>query len=88
MFIIRLVYSLFVMFFFSQLNNITPTQGIGVELLATFQLVLCVLAITDKRRRDVMGSAPLAIGLSVCLGHLTAVSDLAPAPRPPAAAVL
>ncbi|KAI4879627.1 hypothetical protein NFI96_011565 [Prochilodus magdalenae] len=64
------------------LNNITPTQGIGVELLATFQLVLCVLAATDKRRRDVMGSVPLAIGLSVCLGHLTAVSNLLPAPAP------
>ncbi|KAL7875442.1 hypothetical protein AOLI_G00104050 [Acnodon oligacanthus] len=56
------------------LNNITPAQGIGVELLATFQLVLCVLAATDKRRRDVTGSVPLAIGLSVCLGHLTAIS--------------
>ncbi|XP_018612984.1 aquaporin FA-CHIP-like [Scleropages formosus] len=56
------------------LNNITPSQGIGVELLATFQLVLCVIATTDKRRRDVIGSVPLAIGLSVCLGHLAAIS--------------
>uniref|UniRef100_A0AAY4CWQ4 Aquaporin 1 n=1 Tax=Denticeps clupeoides TaxID=299321 RepID=A0AAY4CWQ4_9TELE len=52
------------------LNGVT----IGIELLATFQLVLCVIATTDKRRRDVMGSAPLAIGLSVALGHLTAIS--------------
>ncbi|KAM9500984.1 aquaporin FA-CHIP-like [Clarias gariepinus] len=56
------------------LNNIKPIQGFGVEMLATFQLVLCVLAATDKRRRDVAGSVPLAIGLSVALGHLTAIS--------------
>ncbi|KAF4088651.1 hypothetical protein AMELA_G00057180 [Ameiurus melas] len=56
------------------LNRITTVQGVGVEMFATFQLVLCVLAVTDKRRRDVGGSVPLAIGLSVALGHLTAIS--------------
>nr|BAC82110.1 aquaporin 1 [Anguilla japonica] len=58
----------------NSLNEISPSQGVGVEFLATFQLVLCVIATTDKRRRDVTGSAPLAIGLSVALGHLTAIS--------------
>nr|QFG56257.1 aquaporin 1 [Heteropneustes fossilis] len=58
----------------NSLNGISPMQGMGVEMLATFQLVLCVLAATDKRRRDVAGSVPLAIGLSVALGHLTAIS--------------
>ena len=46
----------------------------GIEIIGTLQLVLCVLATTDRRRRDLGGSGPLAIGLSVALGHLLAVS--------------
>ncbi|KAF7706853.1 aquaporin-1-like [Silurus meridionalis] len=55
-------------------ENMTQGKAFGVEFLATFQLVLCVLAVTDSRRNDVKGSAPLAIGLSVGLGHLVAIS--------------
>lgn len=49
-------------------------QGLGIEIIGTLQLVLCVLATTDRRRRDLGGSGPLAIGFSVALGHLLAVS--------------
>lgn len=54
--------------------GVNSGQGLGVEIIATLQLVLCVLATTDRRRRDLGGSGPLAIGLSVALGHLLAVS--------------
>uniref|UniRef100_A0A8C4DYP6 Aquaporin 1a (Colton blood group), tandem duplicate 2 n=1 Tax=Dicentrarchus labrax TaxID=13489 RepID=A0A8C4DYP6_DICLA len=56
-----------------QLNGISPYKGYGVEFLLTLQLVLCVLAVTDKRC-DVGGLTPLAIGLSVALGHLAGIS--------------
>uniref|UniRef100_A0AAY4CQM4 Uncharacterized protein n=1 Tax=Denticeps clupeoides TaxID=299321 RepID=A0AAY4CQM4_9TELE len=56
-----------------KLNGVTPAQGFGIELSNTFQLVLCVFATTDKRRTDVTGLAPLAIGLLMGLGHLAAV---------------
>ncbi|ETE56091.1 Aquaporin-1, partial [Ophiophagus hannah] len=44
--------------------GVNAGQGLGIEIIATLQLVLCVLATTDKRRTDLSGSAPLAIGLS------------------------
>ncbi|XP_020667089.1 aquaporin-1 isoform X1 [Pogona vitticeps] len=54
-------------------EGVNSGQGLGIEIIATLQLVLCVLATTDRRRTDVSGSAPLAIGLSVALGHLLAI---------------
>lgn len=58
--------------------GVNSGQGLGIEIIGTLQLVLCVLATTDRRRRDLGGSAPLAIGLSVALGHLLAVSGGSP----------
>ncbi|XP_067824384.1 aquaporin-1-like isoform X2 [Heptranchias perlo] len=54
-------------------DGVTSAQGLGVEIIITFQLVLCVFATTDKRRTDLSGSGPLAIGLSVAIGHLMAI---------------
>ncbi|XP_075414330.1 aquaporin-1 isoform X1 [Tenrec ecaudatus] len=54
-------------------SGVNPGQGLGIEIIGTLQLVLCVLATTDRRRRDLAGSGPLAIGLSVALGHLLAI---------------
>uniref|UniRef100_H9H7P1 Aquaporin-1 n=2 Tax=Monodelphis domestica TaxID=13616 RepID=H9H7P1_MONDO len=54
-------------------EGVNSGQGLGIEIIGTLQLVLCVLATTDRRRHDITGSAPLAIGLSVALGHLLAI---------------
>ncbi|NP_001281122.1 aquaporin-1-like [Cynoglossus semilaevis] len=56
----------------NKLNDVSPGQGFTIEFLLTLQLVLCVLAVTDKRR-DVGRFAPLSIGLSVGLGHLAGI---------------
>lgn len=61
--------SLFVL----QLNGVSPGQGFGIEFLLTLQMVLCFLATMDKRRNNVVGSAPFAVGLSVVMGHLAGV---------------
>jgi len=47
--------------------------GFGVELVITFVLVFTVFSSCDKRRKDLGGSIPLAIGLSVTLCHLFAI---------------
>lgn len=46
-----------------------------MEVFLTMQLVICVFAVTDERRNGRMGSAALAIGFSVLMGHLLGVRN-------------
>ena len=54
--------------------SISVGHALVVELFITFQLVFTVFASCDPKRSDLSGSPALAIGLSVCIGHLFAVS--------------
>ena len=53
-------------------------HGLLVELIITFQLVFTIFASCDSKRTDVTGSIALAIGISVAIGHLFAVSFQVP----------
>lgn len=53
--------------------NINVGHALVVELIITFELVFTVFATCDPKRDDLKGSAGLAIGLSVCIGHLFAI---------------
>ena len=52
---------------------VTPGQGVGMEAVCTFLLTFTVFATVDQSRKDLHGSGPLAIGLSVSLTHLFGV---------------
>ncbi|XP_062412310.1 aquaporin-4 isoform X1 [Sardina pilchardus] len=58
-------------------TKVNPGMSVGagllVELLITFQLLFTICATCDPKRSDLKGSAALAIGLSVCTGHLFAI---------------
>ena len=60
----------------TKLTNVTPGQGVGIELFITFVLVLVVFAAAadENNSASVKGSAPLAIGLSITTCHLYAVN--------------
>ncbi|XP_047446502.1 aquaporin-4-like [Mugil cephalus] len=54
-------------------SDISLGHGLLVELLITFELVFAVFATCDPKRTDLGGSASLAIGLAVVIGHLFAI---------------
>lgn len=58
-------------------TTVNPTISVGhgflVELLITFELVFTVFATCDPKRTDLGGSASLAIGIAVVIGHLFAI---------------
>ncbi|KAF4070842.1 hypothetical protein AMELA_G00278170 [Ameiurus melas] len=53
--------------------HISAGHALVVELFITFELVFTIFATCDPKRTDLKGSAALAIGLSVCIGHLFAI---------------
>ncbi|XP_056411345.1 aquaporin-5-like [Hyla sarda] len=57
----------------NQVSAGSPGLALVVEIILTFQLVLCIFASTDGRRNDNVGSPALSIGLSVTLGHLLGI---------------
>ncbi|KAI5627206.1 aquaporin-4 isoform 1x, partial [Silurus asotus] len=54
-------------------SSISVGHALVVELLITFELVFTVFATCDNKRNDLKGSASLAIGISVVIGHLFAI---------------
>ncbi|XP_064189880.1 aquaporin-4-like [Anguilla rostrata] len=54
-------------------STISVGHALVVELFITFELVFTVFATCDPKRHDLKGSAALAIGFAVSIGHLFAI---------------
>ncbi|KAL7875625.1 hypothetical protein AOLI_G00105880 [Acnodon oligacanthus] len=59
------------------ITAVNPRISVGhalvVELLITFELIFTIFATCDPKRSDLKGSAGLAIGIAVVIGHLFAI---------------
>lgn len=54
-------------------ESVQEMQGLGIEFFLGFILVLCVFGVCDENKPDSRFVAPLAIGMTVTLGHLGVV---------------
>ncbi|CAH0393354.1 unnamed protein product [Bemisia tabaci] len=54
-------------------NNLTPIQGLGIEFILGFILVLVVFGVCDANRQHTQTIAALTIGLTVAAGHLATI---------------
>lgn len=52
---------------------LTQEQGLLVEAVITFVLVLVIQAVCDERRTDLKNAAPIAVGLAITTCHLSAI---------------
>lgn len=57
----------------TKIQNIAVGQGLLIEVLLGFVLILTIFGVCDSNRHEAKPAGPLAIGLAVTLGHLTAV---------------
>ncbi len=55
-------------------TGVLPAHGLGIEFFLGFVLVFTVFGVCDENKPDSRFIAPLAIGLTVTLGHLGAVA--------------
>merc|ERR1712150_106231 len=62
--------------------ELSPGQGFLIEFVVTFVLVLTVYAAAADEENEAKGSAPLAIGLAIAIGHLFAGPYTGPSMNP------